>query len=128
MEYVNDLYKLKTDGYSSDWQQPIETLVQLVQPFAPHMAAELWQQLGHDNQLDFVDWPTWDDALTVADTMTIAIQVNGKLRATLEVATDASEDDIKTQALLDENVLRHLSDKKPTKVIYVPGRLVNVVL
>src|SRR5690606_27144923 len=57
MEYVNDLYKYKTAGYSTAWQQPIETLVLLVQPFAPHMAAELWQQLGHDDQIDFVDWP-----------------------------------------------------------------------
>lgn len=127
MEYVNDLYKLKTDGYSAAWCEPIEALVQLVAPFAPHMAAELWQQLGHDDQLDFVDWPDWDDALTVTETMTIVVQVNGKLRAKLDVPKDAREDDIKSQALSDENVAKHLPGE-PKKVIYVTGKLVSIVV
>lgn len=127
MEYVNDLYKLKVDGYSEEWQEPIETLVQLLQPFAPHMSAELWQALGHDDQIDFVSWPEWDEAQTVAETMTIVVQVNGKVRAKLEVAKDSSEEDIKSEALAEENVLKFIADKKPAKVIYVPGRLVNVV-
>lgn len=128
MEYVNDLYKLKTNGYSNEWQQPIEALIQLVQPFAPHMAAELWQQLGHEDQLDFVHWPEWDEALTVADTITIVVQVNGKVRAKLEVSADVSEDDVKAAALAEENVQKFIGDKKPAKVIYVPGRLVSIVL
>lgn len=128
MEYVNDLYKLKVDGYGSQWQPPLETLVQLLQPFAPHMSAELWQQLGHDDQIDFVQWPTWDDSLTVADTTTIIVQVNGKVRAKLEVSADAGEDEVRSQALADSNVIKHIGDKKPTKVIYVPGRLVSVVV
>ena len=128
MEYVNDLYKLKTSGYSADWQQSLETLVKLLQPFAPHMTAELWQQLGHDSQLDFEQWPAWDESKIVSDTMMIIVQVNGKLRAKLELAVDASEDDIKTAALNDEHVQSFVGDKKPTKVIYVPGRLVSIVV
>ncbi len=128
MEYVNDLYKLKTSGFSNEWQAPIESLVQMVQPFAPHLAAELWQQLGHDGQLDFEAWPTWDEARTVADTITVVVQVNGKVRAKLEVAADASEDSVKEAALAEENVQKFIGDKKPTKVIYVPGRLVSVVV
>lgn len=127
MEYVNELYKLKTGGFSPEWQPALESLVQLVQPFAPHMAAELWQQLGHDTQLDFVDWPQFDDAKIAQDTMTIVVQVNGKLRAKLEVATAASEDEIKQLALSDANVQRHITGE-PKKVIYVKGKLVSVVV
>ncbi len=128
MEYVNELYKLKTNGFSDEWQKPIEALVQLLSPFAPHMSAELWQHVGNGDQLDVVEWPTWDDALTVASTITIAVQVNGKLRATLELPSDVTKDDAEAAALADEKIQQHLGDKKPTKVIYIPGRLVSIVV
>ena len=128
MEYVNDLYKLKTEGFTADWQQPLETLVTLLQPFAPHMTAELWEQLGRDTQLDFEQWPSWDESKIISDTMMIIVQVNGKLRAKLELASDTPEEDIKAAALADEHVQQFLGDKKPTKVIYVPGRLVSIVV
>ncbi len=128
MEYVNDLYKLKTDGFSSEWREPIEALIQMIAPFAPHMAAELWQQFGHDNQLDFVAWPSWNDSLTIAETMTIVVQVNGKVRAKLDVDKDATEGDIKQLALKNPSVMKYLENKLPAKVIYIPGRLVSVVL
>lgn len=127
MEYVNDLYKLKTEGFSPAWRSALETLVQLVQPFAPHMAAELWKQLGHDSQLDFVDWPDFDDAKIMQDTMTIVVQVNGKVRAKLQVATGASEDKIKQLALSDESVKRYVVGE-PKKVIYVKGKLISIVI
>ncbi len=128
MEYTNELYKLKVDGFSSDWQFAIESLIKLLQPFAPHMTAELWEQLGYDSQLDFVEWPVWDDARIVSSTQTIIVQVNGKLRAKLEVAVEISEEEVKALALADENVAKFIGDKKPTKLIYVPGRLVSVVI
>ncbi len=128
MESTNELYKLKTDGFTVEWQFTIESLVKLLQPFAPHMAAELWEQLGHDAQLDFEDWPEWDDAKIVSDTMTIVVQVNGKVRAKLELPTTMAKDAIEAMALADNNVAKHIGDKKPSKVIYIPGRLVNVVL
>ncbi len=128
MEFVNELYRLKTDGFSTQWQEVLEVLVQLVQPTAPHMAAELWQQLGRETQIDFESWPDWDEALLVADTITLAVQVNGKLRAELTVAKDASEEAVKAQALAHENVQKFIGDKEPTKVIYVRGRLVSVVI
>ena len=126
MECVNELYKLKLDGFTDEWRETLETLVKLIQPMAPHMAAELWQQLGHDTQLDFEAWPTWDNAKIVRDTMMIIVQVNGKLRAKLEVAVDATEEDIKKLALADENVQKFVTGE-PRKVIYVPGKLVSVV-
>lgn len=128
MECVNELYKLKTAGFTSEWQESLEQLVKLVQPFAPHMSAELWQQLGHDSQLDFEAWPTWDDALTAADSMTLAVQVNGKLRGELTIEKDASKETIEAAALALPKVQAHIGDKKPTKIIYVPGRLVSVVI
>ena len=128
MEYVNELYKLKNDGFSSQWRGSLEALVQLLAPIAPHIGAELWQQLGNDSSLDTAAWPVWDDALLVASTMTIIVQVNGKLRAKMEIAADASEDDIKTAALNEANVVKFLENKQPAKVIYIPGRLVNIVV
>ena len=127
MECVNDLYKLKTQGFSNDWQQALEKLIQLVQPFAPHMAAELWQQLGHNDQLDFVDWPQWDDAKIISDTRVVVVQVNGKLRATLEVAQEISDTDIKQLALDDDNVRRYVKTE-PKKIIIVKGKLINLVV
>ena len=126
MECVNDLYKLKVAGYSEDWRPHLKTLVQLVQPFAPHMAAELWQQLGETSQLDFAAWPAWDNAKIVSGSLLIIVQVNGKLRAKLEVAADASEEQIKELALADANVQKFVP-YEPKKIIYVKGKLINIV-
>lgn len=126
MECVNDLYKLKVAGYSEDWRPHLKTLVQLVQPFAPHMAAELWQQLGETSQLDFAAWPVWDNAKIASNSLLIIVQVNGKLRAKLEVAADASEEQIKDLALADANVQKFVP-YEPKKIIYVKGKLINIV-
>lgn len=128
MEYVNDLYKQKSDGFTTQWSESLAALVQLIAPTAPHMAAELWQQLGYDSQLDTAQWPVWNESFLVADTMTIAVQVNGKLRATIEIEKDATEDEIKSIALAQENVQKFVGEKELTKVIYIPGRLVSVVV
>ena len=127
MEMVNSLYKLKLQGIDEEWGFAIEALIQLIQPFAPHMAAELWQQLGHDTQIDSQPWPVWDEAKIVRDTMTIIVQVNGKLRAKLEVASGESEATIKELALRDENVQKFVSGE-PKKVIYVKNKLVSIVV
>lgn len=129
MEYVNDLYKYKIDGFSHEtWQQAIEALVQMTEPFAPHMTAELWQELGHEDLIQHATWPTWDDALIVESTMKIAVQVNGKVRAEIEVSADTSEEDVKQTALTQENVAKFIAGAEPKKVIYVTGRLVSIVV
>jgi len=129
MEYVNDLYKFKIDGYSAEvWHDALQTLSQLLAPFAPHIADELWSQLGNKELVQNASWPTWDESLTVDDVITIAVQVQGKLRGEIEVAKDADAEFVKAESLKHENVAKFVGDKKPTKVIYVPGRLVNVVL
>lgn len=127
MEMVNSLYKLKLQGIDEEWGFAIEALIQLVQPFAPHMAAELWQQLGHDTQIDSQPWPVWDEAKIVRDTMTIIVQVNGKLRAKLEVASGESEVAIKELALQDENVQKFVLGE-PKKVIYIKNKLLSIVI
>ena len=129
MEYVNELYKLKVNGFSNEvWREALITLVKLLAPFAPHLSEEINSQLGNKELVQDIQWPTWDESLIVEETITVVVQVNGKLRARLEVSKDTSEDTIKELALKDDNVQRHVGDKKPAKVVYVPGRLVNIVL
>lgn len=128
MEYVNDLYKFKIDGYSQEvWRDALSSLVQMVTPFAPHMAEELWEQLGNKDLIQFTPWPVWDEALTVEDVITIAVQVNGKLRGEIQVGKDTDAEEIKAHALAHENVVKFVIGE-PKKVIYVPGRLVSIVV
>ena len=127
MEYVNELYKLKVHGFSADvWGEALRTLVQLLAPIAPHMADELWAQLGSETLVQQATWPVWDDALITEDTVTIAVQVNGKVRGEIEIAKDADAEEVKALALAHENVTKFV-DSTPKKVIYVPGRLVSIV-
>ena len=131
MELVNTLYKLKEAqpiAKTEAWTFAIEGLLQILAPFAPHITEELWHELGHSDTIHRDHWPKWDESLLVADTMTIIVQVNGKLRAKLELAKDTPAEEIEAAALVDEKVVHFLGDKKPAKVIYIPGRLVNLVV
>ncbi len=129
MEAVNGLYKVKeTHGIqqSDTWQFALESLLQVLAPFAPHITEELWHDMGHDDTIHRDHWPKWDDAYLVSDTMTVIVQVNGKLRAKLDLPADTSEDDVKAAALANENVSKFV-EGQPKKVIYIPKKLVNVV-
>ena len=92
-----------------------------------HMAEELWQRLGNTEALAHAAWPTYDEAKLATDTITLAVQVLGKLRATIEVAADISKDDAIALAKADANVAKHIEGKTIRREIYVPGRLVNIV-
>lgn len=129
MEFVNELYKLKLDGFSEKvWHDALIALTQMMAVFAPHMADELWTQLGGEGLVQNATWPTWDDSLIVEDTITIAVQVNGKLRGEITVAKETGAEGVKALALVHENVAKFIGNQKPTKIIYVPGRLVSIVL
>ena len=130
MECVNGLYKVKdTDSYaSSEWQSALESIVQLMAPFAPHAAEELWRDLGNSDSIHVGHWPALNESHLIADTMKLAVQVNGKVRAEIEVDADSSEESIKEIALSQENVQAHLSGKDPKKIIYVKNRLISVVV
>lgn len=131
MEAVNSYFKLKEVhgiGKSDTWRFALESLLQVLSPFAPHITEELWADLGHDSTIHVDNWPTWDNAYLVSDTITVIVQVNGKLRAKLTVPAESTEDDVKQLALSESNVAKFLDNKEPTKVIYIPGRLVNIVV
>ena len=101
--------------------------MQLVAPFAPHIAEACWEFLGGHESVFDSGWPTYDPALLILDTITIAIQVNGKTRGTVQVAKDATQADVAAAALKDPNVTRFVTGE-PKKVIYVPARLLNIVM
>ncbi len=129
MELVNNLYKLKTKGMGNDsWQKALEALLQLVAPFAPHLAEELWSELGHKDSIHLSQWPKYDPAKLIDEKTTIVVQVNGKVRSTLEIAQDTSEDEVKNLALSQSNVQKFTQGKEIAKVIYVPKKLVSIVV
>ena len=104
-----------------------ESFALLLAPFAPHLAEELWQALGHGESLARAPWPEPNPAHLIEETVTLVVQVNGKRRAELEVPADADQPTIEAAALALEKVQRHLGGREPRKMIVVPGRLVNVV-
>ena len=104
-----------------------EAFILLLSPFAPHLAEELWQRLGHPQSLAAEPWPTADAALLEESTLTLAVQVNGKRRDEIEVPADADEETIRRAALASPGVARQLEGREPKRVIIVPGRLVNIV-
>ncbi len=129
MQCINELYKAKADHGFADkksWTFALESMIQLVAPFAPHIAEELWHDMGHADSVHVDHWPVWDETYLVADTMTIVVQVNGRLRASLAVPADATQPDIEAQALANQRVQEFLPSGHK-RVIYVPGKLVNIV-
>ena len=130
MEFTNALVKARqTPVYGSEaWDEAIETLLLLVAPACPHIAEELWAQTGRPYSIHTQPWPRFDPGLAAEETVTLVVQINGKLRARLTMPADTTEEDARAGALADENIERHLAGKTPRKVIYIPGRLVNVVI
>jgi leucyl-tRNA synthetase len=121
----------KTDAAADlKWamREAAEVLVQLISPMMPHLAEECWGRLGMSGLAAEATWPVADPALLVDDTVTIAIQVNGKRRDEITVAKDASKDAVEAMALAREDVVRALAGAKPKKVIVVPGKIVNIVV
>jgi len=105
----------------------MEPLVLVLAPFAPHLCEELWNRLGHADSLARQDWPAWDEKRVAEELVTVAVQVNGKLRGTLEVPPGTAEDRLREAALADERVKRHLNGGI-RKVIVVPNKLINFVV
>jgi leucyl-tRNA synthetase len=132
MACTNQLYKLKTDnsnfGKHDVWQRALENLVACIAPFAPHTSEELWHQLGHSTTVHKDSWPVHDEKYLVEDTVTVVIQVNGKLRGEVQVASDANEEVVVAAAKTHEKAATYLTDQTIRKTIYVPGKLVNFVV
>jgi len=128
---VAQLYELVTAiekaPPSATRDEAVRTLIQLIAPMAPHLAEEAWAQLPGDGMIADAAWPGFDPALLVDDTVTLAVQVNGKLRDTLSAPRGLPKADAEALALASEKVRRQLAGASPRKVIVVPDRLVNIV-
>ncbi len=122
MEFVNAAYK-----WSSVPRAIAKPFVLLLAPFAPHISEELWEQLGHSQSLAYVPWPESQAQYLVDEFVKVPVQVNGKVRATIQVAPDADKNQVLELAKSNKNVQRFLNNKPPRREIYVPGRIVNLV-
>ncbi|KAG2500715.1 hypothetical protein HYH03_001480 [Edaphochlamys debaryana] len=124
MEFVN--------GATKDWKNrpraAMEPFLLLLAPYAPHIAEELWQRCGHADSLTYAPWPAVDESLLVVDSVTLAVQVNGKTRGTVEVGVAAPQDEVVAAALANANVAKHTGGKELKKVIYVPGKILNLIV
>jgi leucyl-tRNA synthetase len=104
-----------------------ENFLKILAPFAPHICEEIWQILGHKKSIFLAPWPKWDEKLVKEEMITLIIQVNGKVRDKIEVESDISEERAKELAISSEKIKKWISDKKIKKVIFVPGKLINIV-
>jgi leucyl-tRNA synthetase len=123
MVFVNEVMKLDTRPRAI-----LEPFVLLLSPFAPHLGEELWHRLGHRQSLAYETWPSYDPARIVEDTVTLAVQVNGKLRATLDLPRGVDQQAAHAAALADERIRKYVNGAQVRKVIYVPDKLLNLVV
>jgi leucyl-tRNA synthetase len=123
MEYMN----VMRSGERIPHVAEVTPLVQMVSPFAPHIAEELWSVLGYSSSVFDTRWPSYDEALTVEDRITMAVQVNGKTRGTISVPRDVTQEQAMAAALADPSIAKFVTGT-PRKVIFVPGRMLNIVL
>ncbi|MCK5915025.1 MAG: class I tRNA ligase family protein, partial [Deltaproteobacteria bacterium] len=134
MELVNELKKYDLEAARADkllaslLREAVETVVLLLAPIVPHIAEEIWSELGHTNGISYVPVPIADPEALVEDTILVVVQVNGKVRERLQVARDMAKDDLEKLALASERVQKYINDKTLRKVIVVPNKLVNIVV
>jgi leucyl-tRNA synthetase len=131
MALVNEMYKAKAEhglAKTPAWDFAFASLTQLLAPFAPHITEEVWRMLGHDESVHVSKWPLWDENLIKEEIMTVAVQINGKVRAEIIIDIEAAESDILAAAKSDENVHKYLEGRAIKKEIYVAGRLVSLVV
>jgi len=128
MELLNEMVRLKpVVGGSPAWNESTRIYLLMMAPLAPHISEEIWGQLGHPYSIHQQSWPQVDEAAAAEEEITLVVQLNGKLRDRIVVPADVSEEEAKAKALASEVVQRHLAGKPPRQVIYVAGRLVNIV-
>jgi leucyl-tRNA synthetase len=134
MELVNELYQVDRtqvqDGATERavLRMAIETVLTLLSPFAPHIADELWADLGHGTPLLEIPWPSYREEILQKELVTLVIQVNGKVRSKIQVSKGASQEEIEKRAVEDEKIQRQLSGNPLKRIVYVPGRLINIVV
>jgi leucyl-tRNA synthetase len=135
MELLNKCYAAAAavpvaDAGTSAWlyRDVFERMVGLLSPFAPHLAQELWETLGHDEYVADQLWPTYDTGVLEHETVRLAVQVNGKVRGTIEVPVDLDDKDaLLAEALKEPNVARHLEGQTIVRTVVVPGKIVSLI-
>jgi leucyl-tRNA synthetase len=132
MELVNEVSRSKDELIETEdgrfvLGSALATTLCVLSPFTPHLCEELWEALGYEGRLAEMAWPSPDEAAMKVDAVTLAVQVNGKVRGTLSAPVDASDEAVKEAALQVENVQRRLEGKTVRKIIVVKGKLVNIV-
>lgn len=131
MEYVNGMFKLKAElpfaASKEVWHDALSALAQMLAPFAPHFAEEVWHDLGYEGSIHLSPWPTWDEAAIVEETVTIVVQVNGKVRANIAMPKGTVQAEVVTAAKQDEKIASMVTGD-PKRVIFVPDKLVNFVI
>jgi leucyl-tRNA synthetase len=131
MELVNSINAFEPKNHPSNapvLNEAVESVILLLAPFVPHVSEELWESLGHGEGTEANGWPAYDPAAAVEDELLIVVQVNGKLRSKVTVSASASEDEVKAASLADDKVKSFTEGKSVKKIIYVPGKLVNIVV
>ncbi len=129
MEFVNFMnnFNPETDDEKALFGYGLDVLLIMLSPIVPHITDELWEIRGHKDMIEENSWPEYDEAALKRDVVTIAVTVNGKLRDTLQMPSDADKDAVLSEALKSEKVRRHTEGKQIKKVVFVPGKLINIV-
>ena len=130
MELTNAIYAINDDSPIA-WElkrEAVDSLLNCLSPFCPHITEELWQMLGHEDMLCAAKWPEADESAMVQDSVTIAVQVNGKLRGKFERPAGMSKDDLAKSIMSEEFIAGKIAGKEIVKVIAVPDKLVNIVV
>ena len=126
MEFVNFASDEKNHEKEIS-KKTVETFLVLIAPLAPHFAEELWSELGHGETVFGRKWPEFEDELTKSDTVTVVVQINGKVRDRFDAPAGSPQDELEKQALNLEKVKKHTEGKDIKKVIVIPDKLVNIV-
>ena len=130
MQYTNQLTDKRSDETISKdtWKECLDKLLVLMAPIAPHISEELWEMSGNEFSVHQQKWPEYDEQLATDENITLVVQINGKLRDKIDAPITITEDEAKQTAMTSEKIKMQISEKEIVKVIYVPGRLVNIVI
>ena len=130
MEFTNQLIELNSSKKitSDQLHDAIETLLLLISPITPHISEELWEYIGNEFSVHQSEWPRYDETLIADPTVTFIVQVNGRVRDKITLSSDISENEAKNVALESPKITPHISGKSLSRVIFVPGKLINLVV